>query len=155
MGVVTGFAEDDLRLDIPVGDGMRPRSGVVSHVTLEIAFHSAEVGTMRHLYRATPATHSRSPRDGRTRRLGSVGASGSPRSGGAVPVERPNNPPGAGLKGRPDGRVPDAHNATETAPRTQRNLSPNVGRRATRVTRVARSRPGRVRRRGWNRRGGC
>lgn len=51
--MVCGFTEGDIREEVQVGANRRPRSGVISHVTLEIAFHSSEVGTLRHLYRAT------------------------------------------------------------------------------------------------------
>jgi len=53
VDVVVGFSDEQLAEEIAVGTSRRLRSAVVSHVTLEIAFHSAEVGALRHLYRAT------------------------------------------------------------------------------------------------------
>lgn len=49
------FAADDLAVAMDAWDGKVARSFLLSHVTLEIAYHSAEIGTMRHLYRETHA----------------------------------------------------------------------------------------------------
>ena len=51
VDMVVGFSADDLEEEVHAWDGEVKRSFLVSHVTLEIALHSAEVGTMRHLRR--------------------------------------------------------------------------------------------------------
>jgi hypothetical protein len=48
---VGGFTDEELAASVAAWDEPTPRSLLVSHVTLEIALHSAEVGTIRHLYR--------------------------------------------------------------------------------------------------------
>ena len=51
VALVDGLSEEQLDVEVDAWDGAVARSFLVSHVTLEIALHSAEVGTMRHLYR--------------------------------------------------------------------------------------------------------
>jgi hypothetical protein len=53
--MVVGFTDAELDAEIEAWGDKEPRSGIVSHVCLEIAYHSAEVGTLRHLHRATHA----------------------------------------------------------------------------------------------------
>lgn len=49
--VVRSLSEERLASPSPVMDGKATYANLVSHATLEIALHSAEIGTMRHLYR--------------------------------------------------------------------------------------------------------
>jgi hypothetical protein len=53
VDMTVGFSDAELDADVDAWGGKEPRAGLVSHVCLEIAYHSAEVGTLRHLYRAT------------------------------------------------------------------------------------------------------
>jgi hypothetical protein len=48
VDTVAGFTDEDLKVTTTVD---APRASVVSHVTVEIACHSAEIGTLRHLKR--------------------------------------------------------------------------------------------------------
>ena len=51
VDVVRSLTDERLASPSPVMDGKATYANFVSHTTLEIALHSAEVGTMRHLYR--------------------------------------------------------------------------------------------------------
>jgi hypothetical protein len=53
VDMAVAFTADDLAVEMDAWDGKVTRSFLLSHVSLEIAYHSAEVGTLRHLYRAT------------------------------------------------------------------------------------------------------
>jgi hypothetical protein len=48
---VRSLSDEQLASPIPAVSDDVTHAGWVSHIALEIAFHSAEVGTMRHLYR--------------------------------------------------------------------------------------------------------
>ena len=49
--LVSSYSEDELAEEVVAGTSRLRRSWIASHMTLEIAAHGAEVGTMRHLYR--------------------------------------------------------------------------------------------------------
>ena len=49
VDAVTGFTDDELEV---ITSTDLPRTSVVAHVTVEIACHSAEIGTLRHLKRS-------------------------------------------------------------------------------------------------------
>ena len=51
--VVRSLSDEQLASPLPAVSDDVTYAGWVSHVSLEIALHSAEVGTMRHLYRET------------------------------------------------------------------------------------------------------
>lgn len=53
VDMAVAFTADELAVEMDAWDGKVTRSFLLSHVSLEIAYHSAEVGTMRHLWRAT------------------------------------------------------------------------------------------------------
>ena len=55
VDIVGSLSDEQLEEKTEAWDGNATRAFVVSHVCLEIAYHSAEVGTLRHLYRATHA----------------------------------------------------------------------------------------------------
>jgi hypothetical protein len=54
LTVTRAFTDADLAAEVRAGTSMWRRSGIVSHMTLEISLHGAEVGTMRHLFRSQP-----------------------------------------------------------------------------------------------------
>jgi hypothetical protein len=53
VGAAKEFTEAALAAEVQAGTSRFRRSRIVSHMTLEITAHGAEVGTMRHLFRAT------------------------------------------------------------------------------------------------------
>jgi hypothetical protein len=55
VDVVQSLSDERLATPAPIAGPKATIANVVSHTTLEIAFHAAEVGTMRHLYRQRAA----------------------------------------------------------------------------------------------------
>ena len=53
---VRALSDEQLAAPLPVISDDVTHAGWISHVSLEVAFHSAEVGTMRHLYREMHAS---------------------------------------------------------------------------------------------------
>jgi hypothetical protein len=50
--MVQSFDETELAEQVDAWDGRVARSYLISHVCLEVAYHAAEIGTLRHLKRA-------------------------------------------------------------------------------------------------------